>query len=98
MSLPAQLFVSLTTSVKGFFTNIFFPFLVLLSTILFLWGVVTAITAQATDQYNEGKKLITFGIIGVLVFTVLWGLFYFSLIPEIVPTDPAILQDQYIDE
>ena len=92
MILFGQLFVSLTTNVKIFFTNAFFPFLTLLSVILFLWGVVTAITSQANDQYEEGKRLMTYGLIGFLIFTVLWGLFYFSLIPEIAPTNPAILQ------
>ena len=90
--LPAQLFISLTTSVKTFFTNTLFPFLALLSVIFFLWGIITAITAQADDQYNEGKRFILYGLIGFMIFTVLWGLFYFSLAPEIVPTDPALLQ------
>ena len=98
MSYPAQIFTSLTTSAKVFFTNILFPFLALLSVIVFLWGVVTAITANASDQYSEGKKIMLYGIIGFFTFTVLWGLFYFSLIPEIVPTDPAILQKQHVNK
>lgn len=89
---PAQLFVSLTTSVKIFFTNKFFPFLALLSVIVFLWGVVTAITAHTEGQYKEGKQFMMYGIIGFMIFTVLWGLFYFSLAPDIVPANPTILQ------
>ena len=93
--LQTQLFTSLTTSIKGFFTNRMFPFLALLSVIVFLWGVVTAIAAEENDQYNEGKKLMIYGLVGFIIFAALWGLFYFSVTPKIVPTNPALLQDQY---
>ena len=89
------MFISLTTSVKNFFTNAFFPFLVLLSVIVFLWGVVTAITAHTEDQQGEGKRLMRYGLISFMIFTVLWGMFYFSLAPDIVPTNPALLQNQH---
>ncbi|OGZ47321.1 MAG: hypothetical protein A3J54_03450 [Candidatus Ryanbacteria bacterium RIFCSPHIGHO2_02_FULL_45_13b] len=90
--IPAQLFTSFTSGIKNFFTDTLFPFLALLSVILFLWGVVTAVTTQADDQRDEGKRLMTYGLIGFAIFTILWGLFYFSLAPEIVPTNPALLQ------
>ena len=90
--LPAQLFVSFTTGIKSFFTDTLFPFLALLSVILFLWGVVTSVTAQADDQHTEGKRFMAYGLIGFVIFVTLWGLFYFSIAPEIVPTNPAILQ------
>lgn len=88
----AQLFTSFTSSVKNFFTSTLFPFLALLSVILFLWGVVTAVTTQSDDQRTEGKRFMAYGLIGFMIFTILWGLFYFSIAPEIVPTNPAMLQ------
>ena len=90
-----QLFTTLTTGIKGFLANRFFPFLALLSVIVFLWGVVTAITASESDQSTEGKKLMIYGLVGFIMFTILWGLFYFSISPEIVPTNPALLQNQH---
>lgn len=89
---PAQLFVSFTASVTGFFASTLFPFLALLSVIVFLWGVATSITTKTDDQRTEGKRFMAYGLIGFMIFTVLWGLFYFSLAPEIVPTNPALLQ------
>ncbi len=88
----SQLFTSVIYGVKGFFTNTLFPFFALLSVILFLWGVVTAITAQTDDQQMESKRFMILGIIGFIIFVVLWGLFYFSLAPEIVPIDLPLLQ------
>lgn len=88
----AQLFTSFTSGLKNFFAETLFPFLALVSVIFFLWGVVTAITTGSDDQRNEGKRLMTYGLIGFVIFVALWGLFYFSIAPEIVPTNPALLQ------
>lgn len=88
MSLPpAQLFISFTAGVKNFFTYGLFPFFAILSLIFFLWGVGTAIVAHASDQYEEGKRLMKYGFLGVIIFGILWGLFYFSLAPDIVPAN-----------
>ena len=90
----AQLAGILPTNVESFFINSFFPFLALLSGIFFLWGVVTAITAFEDDQYEEGKRLMTYGLVGIIIFSILWGIFYFSLAPSYVPTDPALLNNR----
>ena len=75
----AQLFISTTTGIKGFFTNWLFPLLAALSIVLVLWGITTIITAETDDQHDEGKHLIIFGIIGFLAAALLWTLFYFTI-------------------
>jgi hypothetical protein len=90
----AQLVLILSTDVKGFFINNFFPFLALLSSIVFLWGVVMAMTTKHTNELDNGKKIMIYGIVGVMLFTILWGIFFFALVPDFVPSNPSILQNK----
>ena len=50
------------------------PLLVLLATVVFLWGVVRYITAGGDEtKIEEARKLIVYGIIGLAVIVAVWG-------------------------
>lgn len=83
-----------TNRAQQFLVDYFFPFLALISAIIFLWGVATVIMAMEDSQKAAGKRLMSFGAISVLIFILLWGVFYFSTSVEYVPTDPALLRTQ----
>ncbi len=49
-------------------------FLVLLGTVIFLWGIVKYITAGGDEtRVEEARRLITYGIIGLAVIVAVWG-------------------------
>ncbi|TSC79097.1 MAG: hypothetical protein G01um101429_604 [Parcubacteria group bacterium Gr01-1014_29] len=81
-----------TNRAQQFLVDYFFPFLALISAIVFLWGLITVIMALEDDQKHDGKRLMLFGAIGVLIFILLWSVFYFTTSVGYVPTDPALLR------
>lgn len=54
--------------------NLIIPFLVLLATVIFIWGIVRYITAGGDEQrLTEAKNLIIWGIIALAVMLMMWG-------------------------
>lgn len=54
--------------------NLIIPFLVLLATVIFLWGVVKYITAGGDEQrLKEGRMLVMGGIIALAAMIAVWG-------------------------
>ena len=50
------------------------PILMVVATIVFLWGVIRYITAQGDeDKLAEGKRFIVFGLIGLFIMVAIWG-------------------------
>ncbi len=50
------------------------PILMIIATIVFLWGVIRYITAQGDeDKVGEGRKFIVFGLIGLFIMVAIWG-------------------------
>ena len=69
----AQTFEDTFNRIRGFF-NQFIPFLILIATVLFLWGVVRYITAGGDEEkIKEGRNLMIFGIIALAVMIGVWG-------------------------
>lgn len=67
--------------------NLIIPFLVLLATVIFIWGIVKYITAGGDEQrLEEAKNLIIWGIIALAVMISVWG-FVYILIDAIFGTN-----------
>ena len=57
--------------------NLIIPLLVLLATVIFIWGIVKYITAGGDEQrLEEAKNLIIWGIIALAAMVSIWGLVY----------------------
>ncbi|MEK7090121.1 MAG: hypothetical protein AAB930_00885 [Patescibacteria group bacterium] len=49
--------------------------LMVLATVIFLWGVITYITASGVEEkIKEGRTYMLWGIIGLFVMVAVWGL------------------------
>jgi len=82
------------------FENIAFlviDLLLVLGTVVFLWGVVRYVTAGGdSEKVAEGRNLIIFGIIGLAVMVSVWGIVWlvadtFDLGGEPIPRVPSEL-------
>ncbi len=70
----AQTFQDTLTRIIGFLNKII-PFLVLIGTVIFLWGVVRYITAGGDeDQVKEARNLMFWGVVFLAVMIGVWGL------------------------
>ena len=50
------------------------PILMVLATVVFLWGVIRYVTASGDeDKLKEGRQFIIFGLIGLFVMVAVWG-------------------------
>ena len=57
--------------------NRIIPFLVLVSTAVFLWGIVKYISAGGDEDKTESaRRLIIYGIISFVVIIAVWGFVY----------------------
>lgn len=70
------------------------PFLVLVATVLFLWGVMRYLTAGGDEnRLEEARRMIVYGIIGLAIIIAVWGLVYvvidFIFNTETIPTIPG---------
>lgn len=51
------------------------PFLMILATVVFLWGVIRYVTAGGDeDKLKEGRQFIIFGLVGLFVMVAVWGI------------------------
>ena len=51
------------------------PAMMVLATVLFLWGVITYLTnADNEDARTKGRTFMIYGIIGLFVMVSVWGL------------------------
>lgn len=70
-----------TTIVKvSIALNRIISFLVLLATLIFLWGVVKYITAgDDEERTKDARHMILYGVIGLAVMIAVWGLVFVLL-------------------
>ncbi|MBI2628059.1 MAG: hypothetical protein HYW71_01320 [Candidatus Niyogibacteria bacterium] len=73
------------------------PVLILLATVIFLWGVIQFILAADNEKEREEKKqFIIYGLIGLFVIVAVWGLVnvllytFFGANPPGLPLGPEI--------
>ncbi|PIR70563.1 MAG: hypothetical protein COU46_00920 [Candidatus Niyogibacteria bacterium CG10_big_fil_rev_8_21_14_0_10_42_19] len=69
-------------SIREIFSNIgllilkpFITLLVVIATVLFLWGVIQLLSNQDNEEArSKGKQHIAWGIVGLFVIITVWGL------------------------
>lgn len=50
------------------------PIIMVIATIVFLWGVIRYITAGGDEEkLKEGRSFIIFGLVGLFVMLAIWG-------------------------
>lgn len=55
--------------------NLVIPVLMILATVVFLWGIIMYILATGSDdRKKEAKNLIIWGLIALFVMVAVWGL------------------------
>ena len=60
--------------------NRIIPFLLLLGTVIFLWGIVKYITAGGDEQKTkDARNLMVYGVMGLAVMIAVWGFVYLLL-------------------
>jgi hypothetical protein len=55
------------------------PVLITLGVVYFVWGVVQYVIGDSEEAKTKGRDRIIFGIIGLAVILVVWGLVYVLL-------------------
>lgn len=69
----AQTFNNTLERISGFLNQII-PFLILIATVLFIFGVLRYITAGGDEEkVKEGRNLMIYGVIGLAVMLAVWG-------------------------
>ena len=71
----------------GSILNTIIPFLVIVATVVFLWGIVRYISAGGDEkQIRQGRQRIIWGVIFLAVMVAVWGLAF--LLIDFVFNDP----------
>ena len=77
--------------------NIVIPILMVIATIVFIWGIISYILSAGSDERKkEAKNLIIWGLIGLFVIIAMWGLVTVigtTFIPggeRIIPPGPSV--------
>jgi hypothetical protein len=67
------------SNATGLLGNVLVPAIVAVSLVVFLWGMFTYFIAGGGDegQREKGKGFIVYGILGLLLITIVWGVVNF---------------------
>lgn len=70
----AQTIKTILTEITGILNTVI-PILMILGTLIFLWGIITYITAAGDEEkLGKAKTYIIWGLIGLFVMVSVWGL------------------------
>lgn len=71
----AQFIGSGSTGIIGVMNTAVVPFLIALSFLVFIWGVVNTFFFHADDETKrkEGRQFVFWGILGMVVLFSIWG-------------------------
>lgn len=74
-SLTAATISGIINKISGGILKPFITILMILSTIVFIWGIIKFIAAAGNpNKKEEGKQIIMWGLIGLFVIAGMWGL------------------------
>lgn len=54
--------------------NTIIPLLMVIATIVFLWGVIQYVISADEEKRKQGRSLMIYGIIGLFVMVAVWGI------------------------
>lgn len=90
----AQQAFNIVTNVRNFVNNVI-PILLIIGTIVFLWGVILYLTAGADEEKRaNARSLMIYGLVGLFVMVAVWGIVnvlvgFFGVGGQGVPTSPG---------
>lgn len=93
----AQTVFTITDNVKKLLNNVI-PILLIIGTIVFLWGVIMFLTAGADEEKRtNARSLMIYGLVGLFVMVAVWGIVnvlvgFFGVGGTGIPTSPGGLQ------
>lgn len=65
---------TIVTNVKNLINNVI-PILLIVGTVVFLWGVILYLTAGADEEKRaNARSLMIYGIVGLFVMVAVWGI------------------------
>ena len=77
------------------FVNQIIPILLIIGTIVFLWGVITFLTAGGDEEKRaDARQLMIYGLVGLFVMVAVWGIVnvlvgFFGVGGTGIPTSPG---------
>ncbi|MEK7526900.1 MAG: hypothetical protein AAB537_00575, partial [Patescibacteria group bacterium] len=90
------------------FLTALIPFIIALTVIVFLWGVLKFVTAAGDEEKRkEGKGFMIWGLIGVVVMITFWGIVNLIIswtglaetnLPASIPNLPTYINTQETQE
>ena len=65
---------NIVTNIQGILNNII-PVLLIIGTIVFLWGVISFVTASGDEEKRaDARQIMIYGLVALFVMVAVWGI------------------------
>ncbi|HBT81468.1 hypothetical protein A2757_00065 [Candidatus Giovannonibacteria bacterium RIFCSPHIGHO2_01_FULL_48_47] len=89
---------SIVTNIKNLVNNVI-PILLIIGTVVFLWGVILYLTAGADEEKRaNARSLMIYGLVGLFVMVAVWGIVnvlvgFFGITGTGIPERPGDIRE-----
>ena len=89
---------SIVTNIKNLVNNVI-PILLIIGTVVFLWGVILYLTAGADEEKRaNARSLMIHGLVGLFVMVAVWGIVnvlvgFFGITGTGIPERPGDIRE-----
>ena len=89
---------SIVTNIKNLVNNVI-PILLIVGTVVFLWGVILYLTAGADEEKRaNARSLMIYGLVGLFVMVAVWGIVnvlvgFFGITGTGIPERPGDIRE-----
>ena len=89
---------SIVTNIKNLVNNVI-PILLIIGTVVFLWGVILYLTAGADEEKRaNARSLMIYGLVGLFVMVAVWGIVnvlvgFFGITDTGIPERPGDIRE-----